>query len=444
MRTIKFNETVDGKIDKMVKKDKKFDDYCDYRSNHFKNYRNEHKDIFNFLNKSNPDFTGDNDLLEQFLKSDNETIKKIKNSCKGSDTMSYLMSKELIKQFESILLTNFKDLSEQQNSSKGSEANKLQKNDFKQAMKKNKLKMNLAIRKASSEMKKELKKAETLQSIIKSASNGSGDNGMSESKVDIDTVLNLYERIKNNPEIAKLMELIGKMQNTAKHKLNTTIKGGSQELVGIEFGSDLQNVLPEEIAMLDMPEFADLKILDYIEETMVQYEHQDKKPKSKGNVIVLLDESGSMYGQRINTCYAYLFGLYQIAQANKSKMKVIKFSTHGRFKTIEITGIDSLLQCISIFLDGGTDFDTPIQEAMKEVEIGAGYETADIIMITDGYGSISKQTIEAMNEVKKTIKLKFISFVMGYGDNPELAKISDRIVFSNDISKLVDATYKEN
>ena len=60
---------------------------------------------------------------------------------------------------------------------------------------------------------------------------------------------------------------------------------------------------------------------------------------------------------------------------------------------------EELLAAAEHFFDGGTDFETPLHEALRLMDEEA-FENADILFITDGYCDISDKLAEKLqNEV---------------------------------------------
>lgn len=443
MKTINSNFIEDKVIKDMVEEDKNFNNYVEYRENHYKNYRNEHADVYQYLNKKQPEMNGSNPLLEQFFNTENETLNDIKDSCHGSKTLSYIMSKQVIKEYENMLENEFKELSEQQNKSNNDTATKEQKEQFKQALNKNKLKMSLAVRKSSNKLKNELKKSENAMKIISKMNSGNDSSMKNETKQNFEQVMKLYELIKNNPNIEKIMELVGKMQNRAEHNLNTSTDNGNGAICGIKSGNNLEMLLPEELVMMDLPEFKELKELDFMNKNLLQFKQKGSEPKNKGNCIVCLDESYSMKGYKIQESYAYLFGLYIVSQRKNQKMKLIKFGGVEQTETIEITGIDSLITIVNNFMgSGNTDFNSPLTETIKAIESDKDYTEADVIFITDGCGRVKESIINEFKELKNNIKLKMITFLMDGVCNEKLESISDKVINSNDFENLTNETFK--
>lgn len=68
------------------------------------------------------------------------------------------------------------------------------------------------------------------------------------------------------------------------------------------------------------------------------------------------------------------------------------------------------------FLDGGTDYETPLNESMqlmtREKE---SFSKAEIVFITDGECSISQSFLDSYKKNKKTVKFRTIGILLDRG-----------------------------
>jgi len=61
--------------------------------------------------------------------------------------------------------------------------------------------------------------------------------------------------------------------------------------------------------------------------------------------------------------------------------------------------LEEQIRAAETFLDGGTDFHTPLNEALRFMQ-EAGFENADIVFITDGECELSESYIEELRAVQ--------------------------------------------
>ena len=75
-----------------------------------------------------------------------------------------------------------------------------------------------------------------------------------------------------------------------------------------------------------------------------------------------------------------------------------------------------LLSAAEHFFDGGTDFETPIREALRLIREEA-FENADILFITDGEKSISDELAEQLQNAIQETRCSVIGLLLD-ADSP--------------------------
>jgi uncharacterized protein with von Willebrand factor type A (vWA) domain len=118
------------------------------------------------------------------------------------------------------------------------------------------------------------------------------------------------------------------------------------------------------------------------------YDIIDRWEKERGPIIMLIDTSGSMYGDRLVYAKAIAAVLRKIAFEQKRKMRVIIFSSEGETETIDFNKdkyeLDKVKRMISLGFGGGTSYVGPYNKAIEMIEKEEEFHDASIIMITDG------------------------------------------------------------
>jgi uncharacterized protein with von Willebrand factor type A (vWA) domain len=110
---------------------------------------------------------------------------------------------------------------------------------------------------------------------------------------------------------------------------------------------------------------------------------------------------------RDDAAKAVAFGFAEIAKADRRDFAWCIFAGRGAdMPTGEAIGgrmsPDEQLRFLSTFLNGGTDYQQPLDWAMKKVG-ESRYGKADIVIITDGECSLYDETfLRQMDEFKKT------------------------------------------
>ena len=151
--------------------------------------------------------------------------------------------------------------------------------------------------------------------------------------------------------------------------------------------------------MLSSPQTMPLFLRKYQQKQLKQYRRREPVCKGMGDIICCLDESGSTRGDAAAWGKAVALTLLEIAAENGRSFALIHFSGPGSLKTDlfrpgEYTVADKL-SAAQTFLDGGTDFETPMTKAIDLME-HAGFENADIVFITDGECAMSEAYLEQL------------------------------------------------
>ena len=112
-----------------------------------------------------------------------------------------------------------------------------------------------------------------------------------------------------------------------------------------------------------------------------------------------MDESGSTSGELASWGKAVALALLEIAESDGRKFALVHFSGPGSFKTDIFLpkqySMEDKIRAAETFLDGGTDFHTPLNEALRLIQED-GFENADIVFITDGECDLSENYIEEL------------------------------------------------
>ena len=125
--------------------------------------------------------------------------------------------------------------------------------------------------------------------------------------------------------------------------------------------------------------------------------------KGVGDIICCLDESGSTSGDLAAWGKAVALTLLEIAESEGRKFALIHFSGPSSFKTDVFLPrqycMEDKIRAAETLLDGGTDFRTPLEEALRLMKED-GFENADIVFVTDGECELSESYIEELRAVQ--------------------------------------------
>jgi len=231
------------------------------------------------------------------------------------------------------------------------------------------------------------------------------------SKSNVSALKKWIQYIKDNQSVQELCDLMGRIKRYEKSKrqeevyFTTRIKefipdvNSKEEIIGLKLGRDLENVLPQEIALLSDESTSILFDIKYTENRLMCFEMQGLQPIEKENnekkmidieedkpggpIIVCVDTSGSMQGTPENIAKALTLVLAMQAVSQKRDCLLINFST--TIESLELTkdyGIDKLFEFLQRSFYGGTDVAPAFSYALNMME-NEKYERSDVLIISD-------------------------------------------------------------
>lgn len=235
--------------------------------------------------------------------------------------------------------------------------------------------------------------------------------------------LNLYlQSLKNSKALSKITKILGRAKEAKKQGQGSGQAGMQEahskrykeELQGVTLGRDLENLLPQELALLGDSDLELLFDLKYIQNRLFCFEKQalstidtPKRASNQGAMIICIDTSSSMEGQPEYIAKALALYLATQAQTQERACYLINFSTN--IETMELSdkgGLARLMSFVSMSFYGGTDVSPALQAGVQKMQSEA-FKKSDLIVISDGgFGSISS-TLEKQMQAQRAKKNKF-------------------------------------
>jgi uncharacterized protein with von Willebrand factor type A (vWA) domain len=161
-------------------------------------------------------------------------------------------------------------------------------------------------------------------------------------------------------------------------------------------------------------------------------------------MIVCLDGSGSMAGDKEIWSKAVALTLLEIARRQRRLFRFICFSSaETPLFTLDLNPRerhevqeDRALDVAEYFPGGGTDFETPLSAAVDCLRV-ARYRRGDVVLITDGECRVSPDWLARFRADKERIGFSLYSVLIDVGPSSlgTLGELSDRVTA---VSKLAD------
>lgn len=305
---------------------------------------------------------------------------------------------------------------------------------------------------------------------------GIGSGNGNQKKINIATINHYFQMIKNNKVLMDICDILGRSKQeeteTYKEKITELVsysytqtmptKRYKEEISGVKLGNDLENLLPQEFALLNDPDleiFFDLKFVEnrlfcfekhgyisYAQEKWREIEKEIEKERSKevdeqkGPIIICVDTSGSMNGQP--EIVAKALTLMLAARARKEKRACFLINFSSSVDTMDLSnskGITLLNKFLEMSFGGGTDVCIALKEGLKQMEQN-NYKKSDLIAISDG--GFVMNNIEIQNKIKQKRKEENKFYLLDVDGNFGVKDLFDKHWVYNSNSKSLKVLYE--
>jgi uncharacterized protein with von Willebrand factor type A (vWA) domain len=256
--------------------------------------------------------------------------------------------------------------------------------------------------------------------------------------------LELGRRLARNPKLRKLAALLGRMREHALALRHRLFERPSEEVYEVETGRDLARMLPQELLSLRHPALRRDWRRRYAEGSLLQYRLRGDDERGRGPMIVCLDTSSSMAGQKEIWSKAVALTLLDIARRERRRFRAILFSSpeSGLF-TLDLnrgeryaSDLEGALDLADYFAGGGTDFEHPLDAALDCLG-SSRFRRGDVVLITDGECRVSEQWRDRFLAEKKRLDFSLYAILIDVGGSTldTLADLADRV---SRVSELTD------
>ena len=236
-------------------------------------------------------------------------------------------------------------------------------------------------------------KADEVRNIIGAWSDDPGNLEKNEANAD------LLALVRKSQVLRDIAKYLGRFREIFAQGKRNGYAYGRGEKYALELGRDLSRALTSELAMLASPQTTPLFLRKYQRGQIKQYQRREPTFKGMGDIICCLDESDSTHGDPAAWGKAVALTLLEIAADSGRRFALIHFSGPGSFKTEVFRpggyAMAEKVDAAETFLGGGTDFQTPMNDAMRLMD-EEDLENADIIFITDGECALPDAYVERL------------------------------------------------
>lgn len=223
-------------------------------------------------------------------------------------------------------------------------------------------------------------------------------------------------------DLLKLANLIGRSGSVDFKPSGHFPTAAKSDITGITIGDNLSSLLPSETALLSCPATQPTFYHNYVEKRLQIFAsassgnapvtHQD------GPVIICLDTSGSMRGEKVEIACNLTMAITIIAQRRKRDVLVVKYSDwHFLLKVTKLSRQrEDLEKFLSSYQGCGNAENELFRWLFKDILPNEkAFDTADILCITDfGWEPLNDYTIKLIESFKRKGMIFYGLNVLGF------------------------------
>jgi uncharacterized protein with von Willebrand factor type A (vWA) domain len=254
---------------------------------------------------------------------------------------------------------------------------------------------------------------------------GPGSPGSNDTKA----IAALYRQVRYNPLLRRIVDLAGRYRRVAQSRQRRKATHGMDDMVGVVLDGDLGRLLPHELAKLADDDLADDTLRRLVERQVMCREYRSLEPVAKGPVILAVDESGSMEGEKVETAKALALAMAWVARQQRRWCGLVAYSGDSgeRLLALPPGRWDELrfMDWLAEFIGCGSSLDVPVREMPRIYqELHAPAGDTDVIFITDALCRIPPELQVRFNAWKATVQARLITLVI-HSTPGDLTAISD-------------------
>src|SRR4051812_23965462 len=293
-----------------------------------------------------------------------------------------------------------------------------------------------AVGKAVSEAHKEVEECKEACSALGMGPGVPGSN-------DPRAIAELFRRVRNNPTLRRICELAGRYRRLAQSKQRMKTTHGMDDVVGVVLDGDVGRLLPHELAKLADDELSDDAMRRLVERQLMCREYHATEPVTRGPVIVAVDESGSMSGDKGHTAKALALALAWVARMQRRWIALVAYSGDSGERLLALPpgrwDESALMDWLEGFLGRGSNLDVPVREMPRIYrQLNAPLGKTDVIFLTDAQCRIPAELQQQFVGWKKAVKARLITLVIR-SQPGDLTAISDEVFTVPSLSVSEDA-----
>lgn len=262
---------------------------------------------------------------------------------------------------------------------------------------------------------------------------GNGDG----TKLDQATLMAYFRKIKDSDFLRRVFQWAGRYKSLCQSLQRRKVRHGRDDMVGVELGGDVARLVPSELAQMccGIEEVELLAMYRLVQRQSLCRQYRGIEPVGRGPIVLSLDESGSMGGQRIEAAKGIALTLAWLARHQKRWIVLVSF---GGTRDCEFCAMppgkwdqDKLLEWITHFYGGGTVPDVPLDVVPNVlwnqfVAQGMPRGRTDHVIVTDGQMYFDEDMTAKYKAWAGREQVKTYGLMIGVGDAGKLAEVCEK------------------
>ncbi len=277
-------------------------------------------------------------------------------------------------------------------------------------------------------------KVHDLPEALSSWGRGLGAGG----KLDAGQRIDLGRRLADNEKLQKLARVFGRMRENALAVRRKVLDRADQEM--FEIGrhkslDDIARLVPHELVALSHPLLKRDFQRRLLDGGLLTYSLKGVDSHGHGPIVVCLDTSSSMSGDKEIWSKAVTLTFVEIARRQRRRCHVVCFADATALREFDMNprtswqvAMDESLDLAEHFSGGGTDFMAPLDAAVEKLSTRE-LKRADIVMITDGECAVDAEWRDEFHRAKKKKNFSLYAILVDRGSarSDTIEDLADRV-----------------
>ena len=261
-----------------------------------------------------------------------------------------------------------------------------------------------------------------------------GIGGGDASTLDPGTLRAMFQRVRDDRLLRAIMDMAGRMRSLCRALQRSKVRHGRDDTVGVELGGDIARLIPSELLQLScgIPEVELQALYRVATRRALCREYRGREKVGRGPIVVSVDESASMDGDRIAAAKGLALALAWLAHHQKRWIMMAGYSGDAKCtRYIAAPGKSEpakLLDWCSHLWNEGTVLDGPLATVpgwWPEVKPPKG--KVDHIIITDGEVSLPPALRDSYRAWAQAEQVRTYGIIIGCRDAGGIREVADRV-----------------